>query len=243
MFVISKTHVGMIRTLNEDTVLTEQNFFAIADGMGGYAAGETASSEVLKLLEKEAKSFAGLSDENLCSALENAVQKANKHVRQLAQQNEEYYKMGTTLVAVYITKTNKAYVVNVGDSRLYTWDNGKLEQVTNDHSYVAELLAKGEITQKEAFQHPQRNLILRAIGAEDEVEADIFTLTLTQTTKLLLCSDGLSDMVEDKQITTILAENTTAKAAELLLESALNNGGRDNISLIIVDLTPTEEDD
>ena len=133
-------------------------------------------------------------------------------------------------------------MANVGDSRLYTWSAGTLQQVTRDHSYVAELLANGEITAQEAFKHPQKNIILRAVGAEDELEVDCFTLELTADTKLLLCSDGLSDMVDDRQISEILQAHQTAEAAEVLLEAALDNGGRDNISLILIDLTPTEED-
>ena len=220
MFVISKTHVGMVRTVNEDALLTTgPELFALADGMGGYAAGETASREALPVL-----------------------QQANKHIRQMAQSEVQYHDMGTTLVAVYLAADGKAYAVNVGDSRLYTWSAGTLQQVTRDHSYVAELLANGEITAQEAFKHPQKNIILRAVGAEDELEVDCFTLELTADTKLLLCSDGLSDMVDDRQISEILQAHQTAEAAEVLLEAALDNGGRDNISLILIDLTPTEED-
>ena len=211
MFVISKTHVGMVRTVNEDALLTTgPELFALADGMGGYAAGETASREALQVLQQEAEKFKELT--------------------------------GTTLVAVYLAADGKAYAVNVGDSRLYTWSAGTLQQVTRDHSYVAELLANGEITAQEAFKHPQKNIILRAVGAEDELEVDCFTLELTADTKLLLCSDGLSDMVDDRQISEILQAHQTAEAAEVLLEAALDNGGRDNISLILIDLTPTEED-
>lgn len=174
--------------------------------------------------------------------MRETVQQANKHIRKMAQNEIQYHDMGTTLVAVYLAADGKAYAVNVGDSRLYTWSAGTLQQVTRDHSYVAELLANGEITAQEAFKHPQKNIILRAVGAEDELEVDCFTLELTADTKLLLCSDGLSDMVDDRQISEILQAHQTAEAAEVLLEAALDNGGRDNISLILIDLTPTEED-
>ena len=232
MFVISKTHVGMVRTVNEDALLTTgPELFALADGMGGYAAGETASREALQVLQQEAEKFKELTGTELCTAMRETVQQANKHIRQMAQSEVQYHDMGT-----------KAYAVNVGDSRLYTWSAGTLQQVTRDHSYVAELLANGEITAQEAFKHPQKNIILRAVGAEDELEVDCFTLELTADTKLLLCSDGLSDMVDDRQISEILQAHQTAEAAEVLLEAALDNGGRDNISLILIDLTPTEED-
>ena len=234
MFVISKTHVGMVRTVNEDALLTTgPELFALADGMGGYAAGETASREALQVLQQEAEKFKELTGTELCTAMRETVQQANKHIRQMAQNEIQYHDMGTTLVAVYLAADGKAYAVNVGDSRLYTWRAG---------TYVAELLANGEITAQEAFKHPQKNIILRAVGAEDELEVDCFTLELTADTKLLLCSDGLSDMVDDRQISEILQAHQTAEAAEVLLEAALDNGGRDNISLILIDLTPTEED-
>ena len=234
MFVISKTHVGMVRTVNEDALLTTgPELFALADGMGGYAAGETASREALQVLQQEAEKFKELTGTELCTAMRETVQQANKHIRQMAQNEIQYHDMGTTLVAVYLAADGKAYAVNVGDSRLYTWSAGTLQQVTRDHSYV---------TAQEAFKHPQKNIILRAVGAEDELEVDCFTLELTADTKLLLCSDGLSDMVDDRQISEILQAHQTAEAAEVLLEAALDNGGRDNISLILIDLTPTEED-
>ena len=218
MFVISKTHVGMVRTVNEDALLTTgPELFALADGMGGYAAGETASREALQVLQQEAEKFKELTGTELCTAMRETVQQANKHIRQMAQNEIQYHDMGTTLVAVYLAADGKAYAVNVGDSRLYTWSAGTLQQVTRDHSYVAELLANGEITAQEAFKHPQKNIILRAVG-------------------------GLSDMVDDRQISEILQAHQTAEAAEVLLEAALDNGGRDNISLILIDLTPTEED-
>ena len=180
MFVISKTHVGMVRTVNEDALLTTgPELFALADGMGGYAAGETASREALQVLQQEAEKFKELTGTELCTAMRETVQQANKHIRQMAQSEVQYHDMGTTLVAVYLAADGKAYAVNVGDSRLYTWRAGTLQQVTRDHSYVAELLANGEITAQEAFKHPQKNIILRAVGAEDELEVDCFTLELT----------------------------------------------------------------
>ena len=158
--------------------------------MGGYAAGETASREALQVLQQEAEKFKELTGTELCTAMRETVQQANKHIRQMAQNEIQYHDMGTTLVAVYLAADGKAYAINVGDSRLYTWSAGTLQQVTRDHSYVAELLANGEITAQEAFKHPQKNIILRAVGAEDELEVDCFTLELTADTKLLLCSDG-----------------------------------------------------
>ena len=134
MFVISKTHVGMVRTVNEDALLTTgPELFALADGMGGYAAGETASREALQVLQQEAEKFKELTGTELCTAMRETVQQANKHIRQMAQSEVQYHDMGTTLVAVYLAADGKAYAVNVGDSRLYTWSAGTLQQVTRDH--------------------------------------------------------------------------------------------------------------
>ena len=120
MFVISKTHVGMVRTVNEDALLTTgPELFALADGMGGYAAGETASREALQVLQQEAEKFKELTGTELCTAMRETVQQANKHIRQMAQNEIQYHDMGTTLVAVYLAADGKAYAVNVGDSRLY----------------------------------------------------------------------------------------------------------------------------
>lgn len=143
MFVISKTHVGMVRTVNEDALLaTGPKLFAIADGMGGYAAGETASSEALKVLQQEAANFENLEADALSAALAQAVRQANAQIHHLAQTEEKYHDMGTTLVAVYLPGDGRAYIANVGDSRLYSWHQGELRQITVDHSYVAELVAR-----------------------------------------------------------------------------------------------------
>ena len=232
MKAVSKTNTGLVRQGNEDAVLTDApDLYAIADGMGGYVGGEIASAETIKVLQEEKKNFAGLKD---------AAVKANGHLRQLVCQMPDYEGMGTTLVAVYLAVDGKAYALNIGDSRLYLWRGGALTQITEDHSYVAQLLSNGDITSEEARRHPQRNVILRAVGADADLEADVFSFDVQAGDRLLLCSDGLSDMATDEEIAAVLAEKDTEKAADALIELALNNGGRDNVSVILLDFEAEE---
>lgn len=241
MIAVSKTNTGLVRTSNEDAVLTDKpDLFAIADGMGGYAGGEIASVETIKVLKEEKQHFSGLTGEALCAALKAAASKANSHLRSLVCQMPDYEGMGTTLVAVYLAPDGKAYALNIGDSRLYLWRSGTLTQITKDHSYVAELVSKGDITTDEARRHPQRNVILRAVGADEGLDSDVFCFDIQQEDRLLLCSDGLSDMAADEEIAAVLHEKDTEKAAAALIELALNNGGRDNVSVILLDFCAEE---
>lgn len=158
----------------------------------------------------------------------------------LVSKTPDYEGMGTTLVAVYLAADGMAYALNIGDSRLYLWRCGELKQITQDHSYVAQLVSKGDITTEEARRHPQRNVILRAVGADEVLESDVFSFKVEPGDRLLLCSDGLSDMASDEEIAAVLAERNVDKAADELLELALNNGGRDNISVILLDFGAEE---
>lgn len=241
MKAVSRTNTGLVRNSNEDAVLTDMpDLFAIADGMGGYAAGEIASVETIKVLQEEKKNFASLTGDALCRALQEAASKANGHLLSLVSKTPDYEGMGTTLVAVYLAEDGMAYALNIGDSRLYLWRGGELRQITQDHSYVAQLVSKGDITTEEARRHPQRNVILRAVGADEVLESDVFSFKIEPGDRLLLCSDGLSDMASDEEIAAVLAERNVDKAADELLELALNNGGRDNISVILLDFGAEE---
>ncbi len=241
MIAVSKTNIGLVRNSNEDSVLVDlPDLFAIADGMGGYAAGEIASAETINVLRDAKKGFAGLSGSDLYDAMRAAASAANSHLRSLVVKYPDYEGMGTTLVALYLAGDGRAYAVNIGDSRLYLWRNGVLTQITRDHSYVAELISKGDITAEEARRHPQRNVILRAVGADDELETDVYSFALEEGDRVLLCSDGLSDMASDEEIAAVLTEADTEKAADALIELALNNGGRDNVSVILLDFCAEE---
>lgn len=247
MQVISKTHVGMVRDNNEDSLLIRKPYlFAVADGMGGYAAGEIASRETLKAFEAatyELRHAKESGDKATEAILQNAFAKANAHVYKMAVSNEAYTGMGTTLTVLYLPGggDHTAYAAHVGDSRLYLFRSGVLSQVTRDHSYVADLLAKGEITDSEAFTHPKRNILLAAIGVEESVSADIFHFALEDGDRLLICSDGLSDMLRDEEIASVMGLPLEA-AADDLLKRSLEKGGKDNVSLILIDWNDREDD-
>ena len=237
MFVISKTHVGMVRTVNEDALLTTgPELFALADGMGGYAAGETASREALQVLQQEAEKFKELTGTELCTAMRETVQQANKHIRQMAQNEIQYHDMGTTLVAVYLAADGKAYAVNVGDSRLYVIGE-KMQQITRDHSLVQEMVRMGELDPEQARKHPKKNIITRALGAEKTVDIDFFDLKLEPGDVVLMCSDGLSNMVEDSQLREIISDTSTDldEKGRILIREANRNGGKDNIAIVLVE--------
>lgn len=242
MPVVSKTHVGMVRKNNEDSILVrEPHLFAIADGMGGYAAGEVASREALDCLESESRKFEGLFGGELIGTLQTTISTINKRVYELAASNAEYEGMGTTLTGVYLPGKGQAYVFNVGDSRLYLLRKGHLEQITKDHSLVADMVARGEITEKEAANHPQKNMLLKGIGIEERVRGDVFVLQVYSDDTLFLCSDGLSDMLSDSEIEKIMKAEDLASKSNALMEQALLNGGRDNISFIIISLNDSKE--
>lgn len=235
MKVISKTHVGMVRNNNEDSLLVREPFlFAVADGMGGYSAGEVASRETLKAFEAATHELRHGQVGNPAEVLREAFAKANTHTYKMAQKNNAYNGMGTTLTALYLPGNNTAYAAHVGDSRLYLYRNNILSQITKDHSYVADLLAKGKITDSEAFNHPKRNMLLQALGVDEEINTDIIHFALERGDILLLCSDGLSDMLRDVEIASILKATDFENAAANLMEQSLDNGGKDNISLIMI---------
>lgn len=244
MQVISRTHVGLVRENNEDALLVREPYlFAVADGMGGYAAGEIASRSTIKAFEAATYSLRHEQEEqNIRKVMLEAFEKANTHVFKMAVSNESYSGMGTTMTALYLPGDGHGYCCHVGDSRLYLFRDGKLEQLTHDHTLVADLLEQGKITEEEAFVHPQRHILLQALGVEEIVKADFFSFSLQDGDRLLLCSDGLSDMLRAAEISQLIGCNDLEQAADKLLEQSLDNGGRDNVSLILLDLTTQGEE-
>lgn len=235
MKVISRTHVGLVRENNEDALLMhEPQLFAVADGMGGYAAGEVASRGAIKAFEAAVYELLQEQPADMEAILRAAMLRANEHICKMAQQNKDFSGMGTTLTALFLAEDRTAYVCHMGDSRLYLFRNGVLTQVTHDHSYVAGLVEQGKITDQEAFNHPQRHMLLQAVGMEEAGEAEIIHFALESEDLLLLCSDGLTDMVNHQEMEAILQAAAPEQAADNLLEQALANGGRDNISLILL---------
>ena len=238
MQVVSRTHVGLVRENNEDALLVREPYlFAVADGMVGYAAGEIASRAILKAFEAATHSLRHQQGEqNIHKVLVEAFDKANTHVFKMAVSNDKYTGMGTTMTALYLPGDGTAYCCHVGDSRLYTYREGNLVQVTRDHTYVADLQASGEITEEEAFIHPQRHVLMKALGVEESVRADSLHFKLLPDDRLLLCSDGLSDMLRQQEILDLMGGEDINSVADQLLERSLCNGGRDNVSFILIDL-------
>lgn len=232
--------VGRVRSINQDYFFISEkpigklpNLFVVADGMGGHKAGDLASEYTVAMVrEAVSKSL----QTNPFQILKGAVHYANQRLLEKAGESREYSGMGTTLVIATVDpKSNLVYVVNVGDSRLYKV-GASIEQITEDHSLVEEMVRLGEITKEEARMHPDKNIITRAIGVSDRVDPDYFDTTLEAGECLLLCSDGLTNMLPDEEIKHILDTQTTvqAKASELVL-AANRNGGRDNIAVVVVE--------
>lgn len=239
-----KTDVGRVRELNEDCIHTNQElgFVVLADGMGGHQGGEIASAMAVSSIAQDlenAKLDKGNEAEQshaIASFLDACVNKANAEIFITAESNDHYKGMGTTIV-VAITHNNKLYYAHVGDSRLYRLRNGKLEQLTRDHSLINELLDQGFYkTLEEAQQAGQKNVITRAVGIADSVQVDVAELEVMENDMFLLCSDGLNDMISDEQISDILNsfQGEADKVTSSLIANACEAGGRDNVSVILL---------
>lgn len=235
LLVTSRTNKGFVRENNEDSVLVKlPNLFAIADGMGGYRGGEIASAEaVAVLLEAD---FSKVDEKHILPFLNDLVQTASDKIWQRANVDTELKGMGTTLTIVYLLDENRACVAHVGDSRVYMLQSTGLKKITSDHSYVAELVRKKEIKAEDAAQHQHKNIIMRAVGAEPTVEVDLLEFIITGGKRILVSSDGLTNMVTEEEMEKILQEDNLEIAADELMSQALKAGGKDNISFIILDL-------
>ena len=235
--------VGKRREHNEDSCLMcipddkavegqRGRLFSVADGMGGASAGEHASRLALERLSE--KYFTSEEEVTLPVLLERAMEHANLSVFEEAESTPEYYGMGTTVCCVAI-RDNGAYIASVGDSRVYLErPNVGLVQLTDDHSLVAEQVRGGIITEEEARDHSLKNLITRAVGIKEDVEIDLFSLTLEEGDTLLLCSDGLSNMLDDNEIGDGLRLDTPEHVSRILVGAALEAGGPDNITAAVI---------
>jgi len=231
----SRTDVGRVRSHNEDSLLVSDPLFVVADGMGGHEAGEVASEIAVNTI---AAAGSNILDG---ATLREAVIQSNRAVIQGAQTGRGRPGMGTTLTAAFITGST-LFIAQVGDSRAYLLHEGILQQVTHDHSLMAELIDAGQITEEQARVHPNRSIITRALGSDPATEPDIFELTLVPGDRLLLCSDGLSGMVLDDGLQEILSRvPDPQKAADALIEAANNAGGQDNITAVVVDAMPPQK--
>jgi serine/threonine protein phosphatase PrpC len=229
------TDAGKVRQNNEDALLVgegeDETLFVVADGIGGFEAGEVASSLAVDVLK-------GLQPD---SSFKTAIAEANRRILVAGRGNEKLSGMGTTVVAIRFGGTQQeptAEVAHVGDSRAYLVRGGEMNPITEDHSLVAELVRSGDLTRDQAAEHPQKNLITRALGADEEVDVDTNLLPVEAGDRVLLCSDGLSDMVPETRISEILLESSEdpERAARGLLTAALDAGGNDNITVIVVDV-------
>ena len=225
----SITHKGHIRKNNEDSIFTGEYYAVVADGMGGHNAGDVASQMIVDSI---AVSFKDKKIDEITSRdVKKAISDANKEVWGNAKRNSERKGMGST-ATLAVFKEKKVFIGQVGDSRAYKFSKGKLTQITKDHSYVQELVDAGHISIHEAENHPQRNVITRAVGTHIDIETDFFAVDIKSGDIILLCSDGLISCVSDKEIEDILVCDITT-AAERLVDAALKCGGSDNISVIV----------
>lgn len=240
MKVYYDTNKGLMRENNEDNLIVEEtdryNLFAVADGMGGHKAGEVASFIAIDNIRECFKKSCEQENFQAPSFIIDSVQSANDKIREEALKKEECAGMGTTItMAVIDLDLNIAYIGNVGDSRAYILKNNEITQITDDHTYVNELLKEGKITKGQAKHHPKRNVITRAVGSEECVHADIFEIELFENDVILLCTDGLTTHLSDEKIRDTLMEYGSSESVQKLIKLANDNGGTDNITIIIVD--------
>lgn len=240
-----KSDIGQMRPLNEDYCGYYYNedadmaLFVLADGMGGHNASEVASKLAVDNIIKHISvniDADKISDNTnyIIELIEGAIKLTNSIIYEMAYESESLDGMGTTLVILAICKS-KGYIANIGDSRAYLIDKTKIKQLTTDHSYIEELLRKGTISKEAAMIHPQRNIITRAVGTDLDVVADYTTININKGDVLLLCSDGLSNVLKEVEIKEIVVSSQSAEeASDRLLKEANQKGGYDNISVVVV---------
>lgn len=237
MKTFSVTDAGVVREMNQDYYFSSDtavgnlpNLFIVADGMGGHKAGDYASRYTI---ERVVASVSRNTGEEPIAIMKEAINKANELLVAESREDESKSGMGTTLVIGTIIG-NKLFVANIGDSRLYVVGQN-MRQITRDHSLVDEMVRLGEINADEARVHPDKNIITRAVGTSDHVEADFFEVEITADDTILLCTDGLTNMVRDDEILDIIKKYDNAQTATMqLVKEANANGGRDNITVMII---------
>lgn len=237
MKFVAATDVGNVRTNNEDSYYipeNNKNLFILADGMGGHLAGETASSLAISEISKYINNEEIENEEDVELAMIKAIEIANKKIFSLSEDNIEYRGMGTTVSICYIFNDKLIYT-NIGDSRIYEIDDGEISQLTKDDSFVNYLIEIGEITEEQAQIHPKKNVLTKALGTSENIRMKVEYKNLKKGVKFLLCSDGLTNMVDIDRIKDIVNENPIDIAKDILVKEALENGGVDNITLILID--------
>lgn len=233
-FEVSDT--GRARRSNEDSYLSRSPLFVVADGMGGAQAGEVASQTAVQAFAAGVPDDGGSPEQRLATV----VERANEEIHALSREDAGRAGMGTTLTAVLVGE-REVTIAHVGDSRAYRLRDGRLERLTDDHSLVEELMRQGKLTAQEAGEHPQRSIITRALGPEPEVEVDTYTARARDGDVYLLCSDGLTSMIEEDEVHAVLAEHSGLEDAGRALVAAANAaGGRDNITVLLLRVEEVE---
>ncbi|WP_290776173.1 Stp1/IreP family PP2C-type Ser/Thr phosphatase [Anaerofustis sp.] len=239
MRLVGTSDVGMVREINQDSFLMLENkekniiAFGVADGLGGHNAGELASALCMDIL-REYFNISNKFYDEMKSEVKGIIEYANKRILDFANENEEALGMGTTLT-LCIFHEGDAFVVHIGDSRCYTINQNEIKQITVDHSLVSHMVASGEITKEEAEHHPNRNIITNALGTQEEFFIDTYELDLKKGDIVLICSDGLSEHVSKEDIMDIVNNNDLEEAKHLLIDKANENGGTDNITVVLFD--------
>jgi len=232
------THTGRIRTSNQDAVGMVDDLFVVADGMGGHRGGEVAAAEAVGVL------MVGLERSDR-AGLVAAVRAANRSILERAAVEPDLSGMGTTLCALAVvdslTGDDALAVANIGDSRVYRFAAGCLDQVSDDHSLVADLVRAGEITAEEAAHHPQRNILTRALGIEADPLIDSWDLVPVHGDRYLLCSDGLFNELGDERLAEVLSEGSVQEVADRLVDEAVDNGGHDNVTALVAEVVAGPE--
>ncbi|MCI8327890.1 MAG: Stp1/IreP family PP2C-type Ser/Thr phosphatase [Lachnospiraceae bacterium] len=238
MKTFSISDIGKKREMNQDYVYTSENavgnlpnLFIVADGMGGHKAGEFASRFTVETIVKNIEEDDGAEPVGI---MNRAICTANRELREKAQEDDSMTGMGTTVVVMTLVG-RQAFVANVGDSRMYVVGK-EITQITQDHSLVEEMVRMGEIAREAAKDHPDKNIITRAIGASEEVRVDFFQVEIEPEDYILMCSDGLTNMIDDSDIKSIMiSQRDVAERAERLVEIANSNGGLDNITVVVIE--------
>ena len=233
MKAVSRTHIGNVRASNQDALVIQPGrfgLFGVADGMGGHKAGDVASQMAAQIIKGTLLNAAPSAD-----LLRSAIEKANRMIYMEQLHNRDYAGMGTTVTVIWEDQ-KRLLLGHVGDSRCYRLRAGKLEQLSQDHSMVAEMVRDGLLTPEQAARHPYRNIITRAVGTDETVETDVIDLSKRKGDLYLLCSDGLYEYLPDEEMLSILSSRSMEDAADEMLALALERGGKDNISLVLAEV-------
>lgn len=240
MNIVAKTDKGIIRDSNQDAYAVgefsdEVVWSVVCDGMGGAAGGNIASALAVKVIsDKINASYRDeMRDSSIHNMLDSALTAANIEVFDFAEAKPELRGMGTTVVCA-IVRNNQAYIAHAGDSRAYVINNGNINQITTDHSMVQDLLSRGKITSEEAENHPNKNIITRAVGVDKSIDIDFEQIDLSDDDVLLLCTDGLSNYVTNNEMIDIMSDGKYYAFADRLVTRANKNGGGDNITVVII---------